>query len=242
MPLVLLGLVAGAFNPVPAPAQRRMASMVRRAFDYNAIEVGFIGGANRSTATGAGPIAPRVRGSLGGFLSLRLGDGFRFRPELLMSVKAVATETDLIPPCLPPGPCPGPFRQTETTSATWLEAPMLLEYRFRGPGRGGLVPKLYGGPFLAIRMSCSIATAVEMSPSRVVRSCAEPSQGFGSYNNGDAGFVVGGGVATRGVGIGLRWTRSLAEVAPFQAAGGSRLIGAKLSVLAATVEFSTRLW
>ncbi len=236
--LMLLGLVAGT----PALAQRRMASLVRRAFDYNAIEIGIVGGPNRSTATGAGPIEPRVRGSLGGFLSLRLGDGFRFRPEVLVTAKALATETELIPPCLPSGPCPGPFLQTETTSATWIEGPILLEYRFRPPGRGRLVPKVFGGPFLAIRVSCSIATAVETSLSRVVRSCAEPSQGFGAFSNGDAGFVVGGGVTTGRVGIGLRWSRSLAEVAPFQANGGSRLIGAKMSVLAATVEFSTRLW
>ncbi len=239
--LVLL-LAAAAVAP-ELPAQRRLASYVRRAFDYRAVEIGLVGGPNRNSVTGAGPIEPRFRGMLGGFASVRLGDGLRLRPELLVSGKQVAIDTDIVDPCQP-GPCPLPFVETETTAITWVEAPLLLEYRFDPIGRGRLAPKIYGGPFMAIRISCSLSVTQvpRSSGDRLVRSCATDNTGGTRFNNGDAGFVIGGGIGTGSVGIGLRWTRSLVEMAPFQLNGTSRLIGAKQSTLAATLEFATRLW
>ncbi len=237
-------LLAVILVPIELSAQRRFAGYVRRAFDYRAVEVGVVGGPNRSSVTGAGPIDARFRGMLGAFASVRLGDGLRLRPELLVSGKQVATNTDFFPPCLPPGPCQ-PITETETTSITWLEAPLLLEYRFDQIA-GRLGPKLYAGPFMAIRIGCSLSTSRVPAPAtagdRLIRSCATENTGGTRFNNGDAGFVVGGGFGTGSVGIGFRWIRSLAEVAPFQSTGTSRLIGAKQSTLAVTLEFSTRLW
>lgn len=239
-------LLIAAVIPAELSAHRRLASYVRRAFDYRAVEVGVIGGPNRNTVTGVGPVDPRVRGMLGGFASVRLGDGFRLRPELVVSGKQIATNSDINLPCLPPGPCPGPITETETTSITWLEAPILLEYRFDRFGTGRIGPKLYGGPFMAIRVGCSLSSPVSPTTTperdRIVRSCSTDNTDGTRFNNGDAGFVVGGGIGTGSVGIGFRWTRSLVEVAPFQGNGFSRLIGAKQSTLSATLEFSTRLW
>ncbi len=237
--LASFGLVAAALAPSPVEAQRTMARMVRRAFDYNAVELGLIGGPNRTAVTGAGPIDARFRGMLGGFVSVRLGEGFRLRPEMLASNKAVASQAILVTPCLPPGPCPT-FRQTETTSLTWLEAPILLEYGFNHRGRAGL--KVFAGPFVAIRVACSLGTATQGSPAREVRSCAQLVDASTQFNNGDAGFVVGGGLTAGPLGIGLRWSRSLVPLAPFQPDGTSRLVGAKQSTLSATVEISTKIW
>jgi hypothetical protein len=65
----------------------------------------------------------------------------------------------------------------------------------------------------------------------------------GRYRNGDAGFVVGGAIASGGIGVGFRWTRSLVAVAPFQPTGGAGyLTGAKNSTLAITLELGTRLY
>jgi hypothetical protein len=244
MRLATAVLAIAILAPIEASAQRRFAGYVRRAFDYRAVEVGVVGGPNRSSVTGAGPIDARFRGMLGGFASVRLGDGLRLRPEVIVSGKQVATSTSIFAPCLPPGPCAETV-ETETTSFTWLEAPLLLEYRFdQIAGRFG--PKLYAGPFMAIRIGCSLAVSqappLEADGDRLVRSCATEHTGNTRFNNGDAGFVAGGGIGTGSVGLGFRWIRSLVEVAPFQPAGTSRLIGAKQSTVAVTLEFSTRVW
>lgn len=246
--LAILSLLAvttvGLADPVVG--QRRLGSYVRRAFDYRAVEVGVIGGPNRTTVTGAGPIDPNIRGSLGAFVSVRLGEGFRLRPEVLVTGKRVGAEPfsvldqpGILRDCLPNAPCPQSI-DFETVTLTWIEAPLLLEYRFGGLGRA-VSPRLYGGPFLALRVGCSESLVLLNPSERLVRSCGEQTALSPQYNNGDGGFVLGGAVARRGVAVGLRWTRSLAEVAPFQASV-SRLVGAKQSTLTATLEFSTRLW
>ncbi|MFN0180618.1 MAG: outer membrane beta-barrel protein [Gemmatimonadales bacterium] len=240
-PLVLV-LTSVAASGSEVAAQRRLGNYVRRAFDYRAVEAGLVGGPNRTTLTGAGPVNPSVRGMLGGFVSVRLGDGFRLRPEVLVSGKQSGVTTELLPPCAPPGACAA-IIQRENTSLTWLEAPLLLEYRPDGFGRD-FAPRLFAGPFLALRVGCSQSVRTSNDPNNIhlVRTCGDQTPQSPQFNNGDGGFVLGGGLYRRGVGVGLRWTRSLAEVAPFQSGNFSTLFGAKQSTLTATLEFATRLW
>jgi hypothetical protein len=240
-PLVLL-LTSVAASGSELAAQRRLGSYVRRAFDYRAVEAGVVGGPNRTTLTGAGPVNPSVRGMLGGFVSVRLGAGFRLRPEVLVSGKQSGFTTEILPPCVPPGPCT-PIIERENTSLTWLEAPLLLEYRPEGFSRD-FAPRFFAGPFLALRVGCSQSVRSSNDPNNIqlVRTCGDQTAQSPQFNNGDGGFVLGGGLYRHGVGIGLRWTRSLAEVAPFQSGNFSQLLGAKQSTLTATLEFATRLW
>ncbi|MBM4187625.1 MAG: PorT family protein [Gemmatimonadetes bacterium] len=222
-----------------AAAQRRLGSYVRRAFDYRAVEVGIIGGPNLTSISGTEATDSEIRGTLGGFASVSLGEGFRLRPEVLITGKRVGAAPLTVIDCLPTG-CPQDVAR-ETVHLTWIEAPLLLEYRFRGPP-GGLSPRLYGGPFMALRIGCSEALRLVNPSERLVRSCGEANTTGTRYNNGDGGFVLGAGLARRGVGVGVRWTRSVARVAPTPQPTGNRLVGGRQSTLTATVEFSTRVW
>jgi hypothetical protein len=247
--MALLGLLI-----VPAlPAQRIRLDRLRRAIDrHYDVEIGFIGGPNRNTATGAGPVDPKFRGSFGGFLSVPVVGDFRIRPEIAVSGKQVGWRNEFIQPCLPDlpdAPC-GPVSQLETGSFTWLEVPILLEARFHRALRELGTPRLYAGPFVAVRLACSFAVPVpsdEPAPAgsdgpRLVTPCASGTAGSTRYNNGDAGFVVGGAIGLGPVGLGLRWIRSLVPIAPDQSTvDGRPFVGAKHSTLALTLEFGTRI-
>jgi len=245
--LVLAGI---AMLPTALPAQRRTLQRIHRFLDRDAaVEIGVIGGPNRSTVTGAGEVDPKIRGSLGGFLSVPVIGSIRLRPEVSVSGKQVGFTNTLIPPCLPTGdPCL-PVTETEKASFTWLEAPLLIEARFPRAISRDLTPRLYAGPFIAVRLACSFSNPVATTPipegstgPELVRPCTSADGSATRYNNGDAGFVVGGTIAAGGIGIGLRWTRSLVPIAPDQSAtDGSRLIGAKSSTLAVMLEFATRI-
>ena len=95
--LVLLGFVLA-----PLAAQRRQFERIRHYFDgSDALEVGLVGGPNRNTVTGAGPVDPKIRGLLGGYLSVPLAGSFRLRPEVLVSGKLVGFPNEiLVSPCL----------------------------------------------------------------------------------------------------------------------------------------------
>ena len=248
--LVASLVLAAASLPTAANAQR-WSRPIRRVIDhyYAPVELGLIGSVNRNTVTGAGPVDPRFRGSIGGFMSLPLGTVFRLRPEVMVSGKYIAETDELnVPfdpfPCLPAVSCV-PVLQETTRSLTWLEIPVLLEARFRRALGGWGTPKVYGGPFVAVRLSCNVSikgvdeNAPAPTSARLIKSCDE-FQPNATYNNGDAGFVLGAGVSAGLVGVGFRWTRSLVPVAPFGSSVG-RLAGAKQSTLALTLELATRL-
>lgn len=227
-------------------AQRGRYERERRAVihgDY--VEVGLVGGPNRNTVTGAGPVDPKYRGFGGMFITVPVTGDLRIRPEALLSGKNVGESFEFQPPCQPPGSCP-PVQTHQTASFTWLEVPILGELRFPGALGRGSAPRLYGGPFLAVRLSCSLSQPLgggQPAGSEVISPCDPPTAPGAGYNNGDAGFVVGGTLGLRGVGIGARWTRSLVPVAPDMAAlASSRLVGAKHSTLALTLELTTRLY
>ena len=244
-PILLTPIVFAVLAHQEAIAQRSIGSYVRRAFDYRAVEAGVIGGPNRTSLTRAGSIDPEVRGMLGAFISVRLGAGFRLRPEALVAGKRTGATYSFLTPCLPPGPCPSVI-ESQRTTVTWLESPLLVEYRPGGFSRR-FAPRLYAGPFLAIRVGCSLSTQTGAQPgtSRLVRACADDPAANPHVNNGDGGFVVGGGIHRHGVGLGLRWTRSLADLAPPTIGPNpnpSRLTGARQSTLTATLEFATQLW
>jgi len=240
--VALLGLLI-----VPAlPAQRIRLDRLRRAIDrHYDVEIGFIGGPNRNTATGAGPVDAKFRGSFGGFLSVPVVGDLRIRPEIAVSGKQVAFRTP-VTGCTE-GDCG--LNPAETASFTWLEVPLLLEARLHRTLRELGSPRLYAGPFVAVRLACSFAVPVEPSQppagafdTRLVTPCASPDAGGARYNNGDAGFVVGGAIGLGPVGLGLRWIRSLVPIAPDQATvDGRPFVGAKHSTLALTLEFGTRV-
>jgi len=245
LPALLAGLI---LLPASADAQRRGSDRYRRHVSFgNDIEIGLIGGPNRNTVTGAGPVDAKFRGSLGAFLSVPVMGSIRLRPEVAVSGKQVGF-LEPFGSC-DPGPC-DPLGQRQTASFTWLEAPLLVEARFNRALGGWGTPRIYGGPFVAVRLSCSFATPIDASQEpladnetpRIVRPCNAADGTSARYNNGDAGFVVGGAIAAGSVGLGVRWTRSLVPIAPDQSGlGGGRLIGAKHSTLAVTLEFATRL-
>lgn len=233
--------------PSILPAQRARFDRIRRAFrGEDAVELGLVGGPNRTTFTGAGPIDAEIRGSIGGYLSVPIIGHLRLRPEALVTGRQIGITSLIQPPCLPPGGCP-PVSELQTASFTWLEVPVMLEARFHRALAGWGTPRIYGGPFVAVRLSCSFAVPVDPQPpqlddTRFVRSCNDATGGATRYNNGDAGFVLGGAIATGGVGLGFRWTRSLVPVAPDQTVtDAGRLIGAKSSTLTLTLELGTRL-
>ncbi|MEZ4585629.1 MAG: hypothetical protein R2909_04410 [Gemmatimonadales bacterium] len=245
LPALLAGLI---LFPATVDAQRRGSDRYRRYVrSSNAVELGLIGGPNRNTVTGAGPVDAKYRGSLGAFLSVPVMGSIRLRPEVAVSGKQVGF-VEPFGPC-DPGPC-DPIGERQTASFTWLEAPLLVEARLDRALGGWGSPRIYGGPFVAVRLSCSFSTPIGDTPDpvleddtpRIVRPC-NPTDGTSArYNNGDAGFVVGGTIAAGSVGVGIRWTRSLVPIAPDQSVlGGGRLIGAKHSTLAVTLEFATRL-
>lgn len=243
--LALLGVTI-----VPAlPAQRIRLDRLRRAVDrHYDVEIGFIGGPNRNTATGAGPIDAKFRGSFGGFLSVPVVGDLRIRPEIAVSGKQLGFQTPLAGGCTE-GDCG--LNPAETASFTWLEVPLLFEARFHRTLRELGSPRLYAGPFVAVRLACSFAEPVPLSEpaqqpggndTRLVTPCASSSAGATRYNNGDAGFVVGGAIGLGPVGLGLRWIRSLVPIAPNQTTvDGRPLVGAKHSTLALTLEFGTRI-
>jgi outer membrane protein with beta-barrel domain len=241
--LIALALLAGGV-PGTAVAQR-WARPIRRIVDrYFGVEVGLVGGVNRNTLTGAGPIDPRYRASGGVYASFPVADPFRFRAEVLVTGKQFGITQTFFPPCAVNVLC-DPIVEQTIHSLTWLELPLLLEARFRH-AFGSVTPRVFGGPFVAVRIACSVITAAPLpvgqvgsANAKVVTPCTEV-QPTVSYNNGDAGFVAGGGLALGGAGLSLRWTRSLVPVAPSGSQSGA-LAGAKQSTLALLVEIGTRL-
>jgi hypothetical protein len=227
-PLVMLGfLVPALAGAVPASAQRWDRPIRRMIDHYYSVELGLIGGVNRNTLTNAGPIDSRYRGFGGAFVSVPLATrSFRVRPELLVSGKQFRQ----------------PAAGTDGTvqSFTWLELPVLFEARFRHALGRDLTPRLFAGPFVAVRLACStISPASQPNGAKLVQDCEDVPPG-GTFNNGDAGFVLGAGLGAGPVAIGFRWNRSLVPVAPSGSAAGA-LAGAKQSTLALTLEVTTRL-
>lgn len=211
------------------------------------IEIGLVGGLNRNTMTGVGPVDAQFAGQAGLYGRFQFGRHVSFRPEMSVSWKRVGTNANSQFPC-DPGPCPQSTALAfeETTSMTWLEVPLLAQVSLRALGGGSIVPRFIAGPYVAVRLSCTHSTASNVIydlPAGVERpgpmvtisqGCAEASGQ--AYGNGDAGYVLGAGLATRRFGIGLRWTRSLVATVPFSSFGFSPLTGGKQSTLALTLD------
>lgn len=246
---ILLLVLIGIAVPALFLAQRARLDRIRRAVvGEDAIEIGLIGGPNRTTATALDSIQAGYRASAGGYLSIPVMGRYRFRPEVLVTGTRVGYTLSYQTPCQPPGPCP-PAYQAEAVSTTWLEVPLLVEARFPHAFGRHLTPRLQAGPFVGVRLQCSIAAGealIGVVPNGVTdpqtnREC-DGSVGTESYHNGVAGFVLGGSVGFRGLGLGARWTRSLVPIAPSRGGlNSSRVAGGKLSTLSVTLEIGTRL-
>ena len=228
---------AAVIVSVPASAQER------------AVQVGLVGGLNRSTMTGVGPIEAEFAGQAGLFAQFQLARHVSFRPEMSVSWKRVGTTGGFPIPC-DPGPCPLAgsalvVAPDETTSLSWLEVPLLAQVSLPPIG-GSITPRLIAGPYVAIRLSCSVSSTSNIfydlpaerseAPVTLSRSCADATPS--GYGNGDAGYVLGAGIGTRRFGVGLRWTRSLVATVPFSSFGTSPLMGGKQSTLAITLDMA----
>ena len=241
-----IALVA-TLSAVPAalPAQR-WTRPIRRFIDhYYGIEIGITGGPNWTTTADAGSsVDGRFRGSLGGFASFPVSDPLRIRAELLVTGTQMGLPQQAVPPCLPTVLC-DPVEVRVIPSFTWLQLPLLLEARFHRALGGDVSPRLFAGPFVAVRLACSMIQPILTSPpqpadpGKTVTPCASQAS-TSSFNNGDAGFVAGAGLAIGGFGLNARWTRSLVPIAPNGSAAGP-LAGAKQSTLAVFVDIGTRL-
>lgn len=232
--LLLTALAEAGFG------QRFRLDRARRALlDQAAVEIGVVGQVNRTdlVASGGDPgrdLAARVRGGGGLFASFAVAGRLRFRPELAATVKAFGASAELFPPCLPEVFCSAVVER-QTVQSTWLEAPLLAEWRFaRALGRGRPLA-LLGGPYLAVRLGCRASSQFGTENAVVSIPCAEAGL---PVRDGDAGFVLGLRAARRGVGLGVRWTRSLRSA--IQDGGGPFGRG-RLSTLALTLDLATRL-
>lgn len=237
-----LGLGLAVFSAAALPAQQRE------------IEAGFVGGINHNTMTGVGPVDPQLAGQAGIYGRFRLGPHVSFRPEMSASWKRLGTSQEFqFPPPCDPGPCPllrnsVPGSVEQTTSMTWLEIPLLAQASLGTLGGGSITPRFIAGPYVAVRLSCSVSTSgnvVYYSPARVEPPAPQVtySQSCGdatgqAYGSGDAGYVLGAGLGTHRFGVGIRWTRSLVATVPSSTFGLSPLTGGKQSTLALTLDIA----
>jgi hypothetical protein len=146
--------------------------------------------------------------------------------------------------------CNESFAFDETTSLTWLEVPLLAQVTLPAIG-GHVLPRLIAGPYVAVRLACSVSSTsafvydlpagVEPQGPQVTvsQSCADATSQ--PYGNGDAGYILGAGLAMRQFGLGVRWTRSLVATVPFSGGfGSSQLTGGKQSTLALTIDIALK--
>ena len=213
------------------------------------VAVGLVGGVNRSTMTGVGPVNAEFAGQAGLYGQFQLGSRISFRPEVSVSWKRLGTGGTAIP--CDPGPCPlasqvSYIPNDQTTSLSWLEVPLLAQVTLPQIG-GGITPRLIAGPYVAIRLSCSVSSPISVydmpatgsyAPITVNQSCADATPS--GVGNGDAGYVLGAGIGTGRFGVGLRWTRSMVATVPFSSFGNSPLMGGKQSTLAITLDMAIR--
>jgi hypothetical protein len=218
------------------------------------VEFGLVGGVNHNTMTGVGPVDAGVAGQAGLFAQFHFSSHVGFRPEMSVSWKRLGTSMGSMPiPLLCPQgmSCGQSFALDQTTSLTWLEVPLLAQVSLPALG-GNVVPRLIAGPYVAIRLACSVSSTsfsfpydlpvgVEPPGAQVTvsQSCSDASPQ--SYGNGDAGYILGAGLAMRQFGIGIRWTRSLVATVPFNGEfGSSPLTGGKQSTLALTIDVAIK--
>jgi len=218
-----------------------------------AVEVGFLGGINHNTMTGVGPVDGRVAGQAGLYGVFRFGRMVSFRPEMSVSWKRLGTSGAFpVEPQCEIGQCPllrsgsSVGLLEATTSMTWLEVPLLAQVSLGTLGSGSIVPRFIAGPYVAIRLSCSVSTSGNIifdtpagiePPGPMVTYSQSCGDATGQpYGNGDAGYVLGAGLGTHRLGVGIRWTRSLMATVPSSTFGLSPLSGGKQSTLTLTVD------
>ncbi|HUG27675.1 MAG TPA: outer membrane beta-barrel protein [Gemmatimonadales bacterium] len=212
------------------------------------LEVGFVGGPTWNTMTSVPSATRQGAGHLGAFASFHLGGGFAFRPEISAARKQVRLSTF-------GGGCPAEVTclsiappTSDQVTFSWLEVPLLVEWRPLAGTVAGFTPKLFGGPFLAVRVgrvSClrtgprsQPEATSELPPGYDISSCSGDYEQDGSEpaSTGDAGFVLGGVVRRGTIGVGARWTRSLTDAVRPSFPDASRLEGARHSTLSLFIE------
>jgi hypothetical protein len=139
---------------------------------------------------------------------------------------------------------------TDRATFSWLEVPLLAEWRPAGPTVLGVTPRVFAGPFVAVRLgavSCVRTTRYPLPDGDIhdlMARAAFVSSCEGDYNRdgaspastGDAGFILGGVVRRGTIGVGARWTRSLTDAVRPAFPGTSQLEGARHSTLSLFIE------
>lgn len=215
------------------------------------IEAGLLTGPTWNSMTGGPAAASTGRNAHAGvFAAFSLGSGVAFRPELSATRKQVRLAS-FNSACPAEMLCIAMMVPTsEQVTFTWLEVPLLAEWRPEGRGLLGVTPRLFAGPFLAVRLGGVACTRI--GPPSLPEASAEPV--VGSYtsscagdftkdgpepaSSGDAGFVVGGVLRRGAIGVGARWTRSLTDAVQPSVPDLSQLHGGRQSTLSLFVEIA----
>ena len=186
-------------------------------------------GWNRSTATGIGPVDGGGSGQLSAFADFPLGKRwFSIRPEISVVRQRFGAD-------FPAPGSDGPVQ--ESLESTWLQVPVTARASFPSAIAGRVTPSLHAGAFMGVRLACNLdlVFANGLEPLSLTESSS--CQGYTTtFNTGDAGFVVGGGLGMGPVNLNLRWTRSLMSVAQFSAFGTNTFSNARASTLSVAVE------
>jgi hypothetical protein len=229
-------LISGVALLVPCTATAQHA----------AVEVGFLGGPTWNTMTRVPSATWQSAGHLGAFASFGLGGGVAFRPEVIAARKQVSLSSF-------GAACPVEVLclsiaapSTDRATFTWLEVPLLAEWRPASRPVLGLTPRVFAGPFVAVRVGA--VSCVRTSPFAVPDGGVEPQEFItscdGDYgrdsaspaSTGDAGFILGGVLRRGALGVGARWTRSLTDAVRPALPGASHLEGARHSTLSLFIE------
>ncbi len=191
-------------------------------------QAGLIAGLSRTSLAGRPDADPRAGWSVGGFAQRRIGSAFALRGELLV---ATGTVEQQVGQCGAFSCLPQPVTDADITATRFRSAQfpvMLILDPSRRESRS-VSPMLYGGGFAGLQSGCQSTTTLFGAKSR--SSCTSDLRQL------DAGFVLGGGVRYRGVGLSVRWTRGLLDLDPEIALdGGSAFNGGRSSSLAVMID------
>jgi hypothetical protein len=160
--------------------------------------IGFTAGVNSSTISSDDGEPSRLTGVVAGVLIVfPMTPAFSIQPELLYSMKGVQTKGQGL---------------TVTGRLTYLEMPILARYDI--PTTGRAKPFVYGGPAVAVNLSCK--AKVSGGGQSFSGDCEDPNTGDGGVKMVDVSAVIGGGLAFdvggRTFTIGARYVHGLVNV------------------------------
>jgi hypothetical protein len=159
------------------------------------VKLGLVGGINRASLGGDGEASGLTRAragfTAGVQLDFSLSQSTGFRPEVLYTQKGGRAGADA--------------NQMEL-QVDYVEVPALF---YMSGNKQQVRPTLYGGPYAAARVSCSVRSTVAGTASTI--DCG--SAGIQDFRSGDFGVVVGAGFETGRFNAGVRFVLGLSDIA-----------------------------